>query len=153
MQHLIDLAETNGITIEYAPLKHRDGEYRHDLKRIRLREGMNYRLERSTLAHELAHAAFGDQPSKFGPVTAKQERRADEWAAWQLITLSTYREAEQLHNGHIPSMAHELGVISRLVEAAQRLLLRTENAVYIKPRMGTGNWEDRIEVSTWHAHR
>lgn len=147
MQLLIDLAEMNGITIEYAPLKNRDGEYRHDLKRIRLREGMSRRLERSILAHELGHAAFEDAPTCFGPVKAKQERRADEWAALRLITLDAYREAEHLHNGHVPSIAHELGVISRLVTTFQDLLLRIPDAVYVKPRLGAGNYSERIEVT------
>ncbi len=124
MQQLFDFADMLGVTVEYARLKHRDGEYRDDLKRIRLREGMSYRLQRSILAHELGHAAFGDVPSKFGPQKARQERRADEWAALRLINLDQYREAELIREGHVASIAHDLGVIDRIVEAYQRVLER-----------------------------
>lgn len=124
MQQLFDFADMLGLQIEYAPLRSRDGEYRDDLKRIRLREDMTYRLERSILAHELGHAAFGDVPSKYGPIHARQERRADEWAALRLITLDDYRETEAIRDGHTPSMAHDLGVITRIVEAYQRILER-----------------------------
>ncbi len=124
MQHLFDLAEMQGIRIEYAPLRGRDGEYRHDLKLIRLREGMSPRRLRSVLAHELGHAAFGDVPSPYGPLRARQERRADEWAALRLITLDAYRDAELIRDGHIDSMAHDLGVIPRIVGAFRRVLER-----------------------------
>lgn len=124
MQHLFDFADMLGVTVEYARLKHRDGEYRDDLKRIRLREGMSARLQRSILAHELGHAAFGDVPSKFGPQNARQERRADEWAALRLINLDQYREAELIRDGHVASIAHDLGVIDRIVTAYQRVLER-----------------------------
>ena len=124
MQQLFDFAEMLGVTIEYAPLHARNGEYRDDLKRIRLREGMSERLTRWTLAHELGHAAFGDTPSAHGPLQAKQERRADEWAALRLIQIERYREVEQLREGHVPSMAHDLGVVSSGVTAFQRILER-----------------------------
>lgn len=124
MRHLIDYADALGVTLEYAPLEGRDGEYRHDKARIRLREGMTMRRTRSILAHELAHAVFGDIPSKHGPVNAKQERRADEWAALRLIHVDDYREVEHIRDGHAPSMAHDLGVITRLVHAYQRVLER-----------------------------
>lgn len=124
MQQLYDFAEMLPVSIEFHPLRARNGEYRDDLKRIRLREGMSERLTRWTLAHELGHAVFGDVPSVHGPLKAKQERRADEWAALRLISLDRYREVELLREGHIPSMAHDLGVIDRGVEAFQRILAR-----------------------------
>ena len=124
MDTLTDFARTLGLTIEYRRINGRDGEYSHDLKRIRLRPGMTQRLERSVLAHELAHAVLGDVPSKFGLVNVKQERRADEWAATRLISLDAYREAEMLREAHAPAMAHDLGVITRLVHAYQRVIER-----------------------------
>lgn len=124
MQQLFDFAEMLGVRIEWAPLRHRDGEYRDDLKRIRIREGMSARRTRSILAHELGHAVFGDVPSIHGPLQARMERRADEWAALRLINLDAYRESEILRDGHVPSIAHDLGVIDRLVEAFQRVLER-----------------------------
>ncbi|MBW1639287.1 ImmA/IrrE family metallo-endopeptidase [Microbacterium resistens] len=141
---LLDLADALGLTIEYYPLARRNGEYRHDLRRIRLRDGMTIRQERSTLAHELAHAVFADVPSPYGPVTAKQERRADEWAALRLITTDAYRAAEERWNGHLGAIAYDLAVTSRLVKAYQGLLLRLGPATYVEPRMGAGQWQERI---------
>jgi len=144
MQPFFDYADALDVTIEWTPLNSRDGEYRDDLKRIRLREGMTERLTRFVLAHEVAHAVFEDEPSMFGPSNAKMERRADEWAALELINIEQYREVEQLREGHIPSMAHDLGVVTRCVEAYQRILARIGDDVYLKPRHGAGQWAARI---------
>lgn len=147
--YLLDLAEQAGVAIEYAVLpSDRDGDYSRALNVIRLRPGMHARRHRSVLAHELGHAAFGDVPSQFGPVNAKQERRADEWAALRLINTDDYRRAEQLYDGHLGAMAVELGVLRRLVEAFQRVLLRTDIHVYVKPREGAGQWNHREQVGT-----
>ncbi|PRI11921.1 ImmA/IrrE family metallo-endopeptidase [Leucobacter massiliensis] len=147
VQDLYDFAAAMGLTIEWWPLKKRNGEYRHDLKRIRLRHGMTERLIRWTLAHELGHAAFGDQPSYFGPASAKMERRASEWAALRLINLDAYREAEMLRDGHLASMAHDLGVALECVEVYQSLLLRLGDVTYLDPKMGAGQWAFRCEVA------
>ena len=141
---LEDMAGALGITIEYVELATRDGEYRHDLNRIRLRAGMTLRKERSVLAHELAHAIWGDVPSKFGPVNAKQERRADEWAALCLITPERYRAAEERWEGHLGAMAYDLGVTTKLVVAFQRVLARIGDTVYVDPRMGAGQWAEKV---------
>lgn len=149
MKHLYDIARTLGVRIEHADLAHlgRDGDYCAATNTIRLQHGMTRRLARSVLAHELAHAAFGDVPSMFGPVDRKQERRADEWAALRLITREQYRVAESLHGGHAPAMAAELDVITDLVEAYRRILLRIGDTVYTRPRMGAGQWLDRVDLS------
>lgn len=147
---LLDMADALGVSVEHTPLARRDGEYRHDLKLIRLREGMTLRLERSILAHELGHAVFGDVVSKHGPVNAKQERRADEWAALRLITPQAYAAAEERWHGHVGAIAYDLGVISRLVTTYQGLLTRIGDTVYQQPRHGTGQWTRRIEVgASW----
>lgn len=143
---LLDMAAALGVTVAHAKLTTRNGEYRHDLKRIRLREGMTFRQERCVLAHEIAHAVFEDVPSKFGPVNAKQERRADEWAALRLITPTSYRIAEEQWDGHIGAMAYDLGVTAKIITAFQRVLARIGDTVYVDPRMGTGQWADRLEV-------
>ena len=149
MQFLYDIANAIGVTIEYADLTHldRDGDYNHSTRTIRLQIGMTWRLERSVLAHELAHAVFEDVPSMFGPSNAKMERRADEWAALRLITPEAYRDAEQIHHGHVGAMAQELGVIEDLVLAYQRLLERLGDMTYVQPRMGAGQWLERLEVA------
>ncbi|MEV8269115.1 ImmA/IrrE family metallo-endopeptidase [Microbacterium oleivorans] len=144
---ILDALHTLGIRVEYAALpSDRDGEYLHGARLIRLRPGMSARLHRSVLAHETAHAVFADTPSKFGPVNAKQERRADEWAALRLIDAESYRDAELHHRGHLGAMAQELGVVRSIVEAYQRVLLRIDDTVYVKPRMGAGGWLHREQI-------
>lgn len=135
------------VAIEYTRLPDdRDGEYDHDARVIRLNRQLATRLHRSTLAHECCHAVFGDVPSRFGPVNAKQERRADEWAAIQLIELDDYIQKETHHDGHVEAMAVSLNVTVDLIEAYRRLLLRTDRATYVAPRMGTAQFAHKIEV-------
>lgn len=143
---LLDMAAALNLTIEYFPLATRNGEYRHDLKRIRLREGMTLRQERCALAHELAHAVFEDVPSKFGPVNAKAERRADEWAALTLISADNYRYAEERWDGRIGAMAYDLGVTKRLISVYQSLLLRLGTTTYVAPKMGAMQWAEKVEA-------
>ncbi|GGO59000.1 hypothetical protein GCM10010910_00900 [Microbacterium nanhaiense] len=149
MKYLLDVAQILGVLIKYADLsrRDRDGEYDHERRIIWLQHGMSYRLKRSVLAHELAHAIFGDEPTMFGPVNAKQERRADEWAARTLIRLEDFKAAEAAHNGHVASMANDLDVITDLVEAYQRILARIGDTVYLRPRMGVGQWDHREKVA------
>lgn len=136
-----------GVRVRYTDLPDdRDGEYLHHRRLIRLQHGMPRRLHRSVLAHECAHAVFADQPSQFGPVSAKQERRADEWAALRLIDVDDYKLAEQLHAGHIDAIALELDVTADLVEAFQRVLTRFGNTVYVRPRMGAGMYDHRADA-------
>ncbi|AXA95416.1 hypothetical protein CEP17_02725 [Microbacterium sp. PM5] len=145
---LLEMLEEIGVSVECTALKRdRDGEYIHQRRLIRLRPGMTERLHLSVLAHECAHAVFGDEPSMFGPVNAKQERRADEWAALRLIDLDAYRRAEFIYNGHPGAVAHELGVVRSIVEAYQRVLLRIGDTVYVKPREGAGQWAHREQVA------
>lgn len=147
-RHLADLAEQVGVTIDYRRLPHgRDGDYVHHRKLIRLRPGMSARLHRSVLAHELGHAAFADVPSRFGPVHAKQERRAEEWAALVLINLDDYRHLEQIHHGHAGAIAVDLGVMRSIVLAYQGLLERVGDTLYLRPKMGAGQWAHREEVA------
>lgn len=145
-RHLSELAARAGVTIEYADLSGRDGEYLHARRLIRLRTGMRSRLHRSVLAHELGHAAFADVPSRFAPVNAKQERRAEAWAARVLIDLEAYRELEDIHHGHAGAIAVDLGVMRSTVEAFRSLLLRMGDSVYLEPREGPGQWRSRAPV-------
>lgn len=147
-EQLDSVASALEVRVEYATLPpDRDGEYRHRARLIRLRTGMTARHHRSVLAHELAHAVFEDVPSRFGPVNAKQERRAEEWAALHLITLDAYVRAETVHDGHAGAMAVELGVTRSIIEAYRGLLLRIDDTVYIRPREGAGQWLRRETVS------
>ncbi|MHA3724363.1 ImmA/IrrE family metallo-endopeptidase [Leucobacter sp. HY1910] len=144
MLALFDLAHTLGITVEYAPLATREGEYRDDLQRIRLREGMPDRLARWVLAHELGHAHYGHRPGTSSET--RQEREADQWAARHLITIDDYRAAEQRRDGHAPSMAHDLGIVTRGIHAYQSMLERIGDTVYLKPCHGAGQYAARTHT-------
>lgn len=148
---LTTIARDLGVTIEYAPLvengRCRDGEYRADLRRIRLRHGMPWRKERSALAHEIAHAMSRDIPTGCRIADARAEHRADVWAARELITADDYRRAEMLHGGSASAIALELNVTTNLVRAYRSELLRVGSAVYMRPRMGRGGWALRLDVA------
>lgn len=148
-QQLLEMLAALGVSVEYAQPAHgRDGEYFHDRKLIRLRPKMSERLHRSVLAHETAHAVFGDVPTLFGPVNAKQERRADEWAAMRLIDLRQYQRAEHLHDGHAGAIAQELGVVRSIAEAYARVLLRIGDFTYVDAKMGAGQYVHREQVAS-----
>ena len=141
-----DILDSLGVTVEYVNLEHlgRDGEYDHDLRLVRLQHDLSPRLHAFTLGHETCHAINGDVPSLFPQFDLKMERRADEWAALQLIDPERYREVEALRDGHVPSMAHDLGVVSCAVEVYQQMLARIGDAVYLHPRMGLGQWSRKF---------
>lgn len=140
----VDMAESLNTAVEYAPLRSRDGEYRHDLSRIRLREGISERLTRWTPAHKLGHAHCGHELLLFGRADSRQERAADEWAALHTIDPHQYREVEADRDGHVPSMAHDLGIVSRGVRVYQSLLARLGEHVYVHPRHGAGQYAGRL---------
>lgn len=144
--HLHALAADMGLTIVERRGSRRGG-YHDGLKQIRINPGMSRRATRSVLAHEIAHALFRDVPSHHGPVNAKQERRADEWAALYLITPDAFADAEKHRGGHSPSMAYDLDVTVELVEAFRRVLLRVGDTVYVDPKMGAGQFAHRAEVA------
>lgn len=146
---LFHMAAALGVRVVHTDLTHlqRDGDYNAKTNTIRLQTGMTRRLLRCVFAHELCHAVFGDVPSKFGPVNAKQERRADEWAALRLIDQEHYREVERLRDGNVTLMAQDLDVIDDIVHAYQRVLQRIGDAVYVEPRMGAGQYAHRVEAT------
>lgn len=145
LQVVLDMIDSLGVQIEYVKLPpDRDGEYIHEERLIRIQHDLSHRPMRSTIAHECAHAVFGDRPSKFGPVEAKRERRADDWAALRLIDVSAYRDAEMLHDGNVEAMAVDLSVTVELVEAFHNLLFRAGSHVYVEPRLGKGSWAEKV---------
>ncbi|SDQ87689.1 ImmA/IrrE family metallo-endopeptidase [Microbacterium sp. cf332] len=122
---LLSTLDLLGVRLIFADLPpDRDGEYRHDVRLVRLRPGMARRLHRSVLAHECAHAVHGDVPLSDPHHAERQESRADEWAAQMLIPVDDYARAEALHAGHVEAMAVELDVTVDLVQAFQRILRR-----------------------------
>lgn len=91
------------------------GEYRHSERLIILRKGLSERAARCTLAHEIQHALAGDVPTCSKSLQRKAELRACRRAAWALIDPFEYQEAEQLHDGHHPSIAHSLNVTTKVL--------------------------------------
>lgn len=145
--HIDDILHALGVRIEYVELPpDRDGEYIHAKKLIRLQIGMAPRLHRCVKTHECGHAVFEDVKSKFGPVNAKQERRADEWAALMLIRLTDYMRAEIIHGGHPGAMAVELGVTVDMLNVYRGMLLVVGDRTYLRPRMGAGQWSTLVEA-------
>ena len=149
MEHLYHHAMMLGVRVEFTDLTHlrRNGDYCHELRTIRLQDGMMPRKLRHVFAHELAHASYGDEPSILPDEDARQERRADEWAAHFLIDAGEYRDAEERHSGKIDAIAADLYVIDRTVEAYRRTLHRIGNTVYVKPRHGIGQYAHRFEAA------
>lgn len=62
------------------------GRYDHPTRTAIIRDGMSYRAQRSTLAHEIVHAEHGDQDTHDDVWHAKREKRCDQIAAHRLIT-------------------------------------------------------------------
>lgn len=147
MQTLHDYAKKLGVSIEYTNLSGRIGGYRHDLRRVRIQQGMLYRKERSVLAHELAHATYGDVPDPLGKCSQRAEDRADEWAAHFLIDHRDYRLAEEKYGANAEWIAQELFVLTKLAIAYERTLHRLGDFIYVNPKMGAGQWQNRYEVA------
>jgi hypothetical protein len=117
----IEHAASLGLEVTHGRLRDgRKGEYRHRDRLIVLRRGLSERQERCTLTHEVMHALAGDVRSCFGPVTARQELRADRAAAWWLICPEEYRIAEALHGAHPGAIADELDVTLHRLEVWRR---------------------------------
>lgn len=146
LHDLLKLAEDLGLTvIERRGLKL--GGYHHGSTSIRLNPDLPRRVARSVLAHEIAHHVFGDVPTVYGPARAKQERRADEWAALHLIDPHRFAEVEKIRGNHPASIAYDLDVTVELVTAFQRVLTRVGDTVYVDAKMGAGQWAHRADCA------
>ena len=114
-------AESLGIAIRSSELPPGwRGAYSHFRRTIYIVEGMSIREERSTLAHEVAHAIAGDEFTDFSFFSDKQEKRANLFASRALIDFEEYRRAEKLHGPHLPSLAYELNVTEFVIHFWQR---------------------------------
>jgi len=123
MDDLLRLLEENGLRLVERPGRS-FGAYEPQTSTIRVTPGLTRRATCSVLAHELAHAILGHTPTTDPAIRARQERRADEWAARRLITADAYAEAERVRGTHPASLAFELGVTIEIVSAYQQLLRR-----------------------------
>ncbi|MBS45339.1 MAG: hypothetical protein CMH83_19645 [Nocardioides sp.] len=101
-----------GLSVEWAGLGHRRGEYWRRGDVVILNRRLTVAQAASTLAHEIGHHCWGDTCS-----TPANERRAWEYGAAWLISPAEYRAAEQLVGVNPAALALELGVTRRLVEA------------------------------------
>jgi Zn-dependent peptidase ImmA (M78 family) len=108
------------------------GAYRHEDRVIVLVRGMSNRELRSTLAHEVQHAIAGDIRTLFGFINHRQERLASLRAAVLLVDPDEYSTAEQLREGHLISIAHDLNVTLKVV--TDWLNWRESNAGDFRPR-------------------
>lgn len=70
---------------------------------------------KSTLAHELGHAHYQDKRVPDGHFHARQERRADSFAASLLLNTSDVETTLTWHNGHLSPAAYELEVSEHLL--------------------------------------
>lgn len=95
----------------------------------------------------LSIAAHGHRPTDFGLIRKRQEYAANAWAAQTLITPHAFAEAERHRDGHITSMAVDLNVPDELLTIYRSMLLRTDAAVYVDPRMGAGQFAHRVKVT------
>lgn len=100
------------------------GRYTHAARTISLRRGLLHRELRCTLAHELAHAMAGDEPTGIAWLDERMERIADERAARWLILPADYAAAEELVGPHPGALARELGVTIHILEVWQSLYER-----------------------------
>lgn len=131
----LDVRERRGI--------HRSG-YAPDANYIELTPGMRGRILRGVMCHEIAHHVLGHHPTDFGLIRKRQEAAANTWAAQTLITPAAYAEAEHRHDGHVTGMAIGLNVPDEFIAVYRSILLRTERATYVAPRMGAGQCSQRI---------
>lgn len=122
MNKLFALAESNGIKVQEVRLRTFQGFYVKEAQIIVVSSLLSHTQKRSTLAHELGHAHYGDVAALDRPMREWQERRADEWAAQLLINRQEYDAAEELHGPHPGTVAHHLNVTRELTEVWQSLM-------------------------------
>ncbi|MCT1411691.1 ImmA/IrrE family metallo-endopeptidase [Corynebacterium sanguinis] len=112
---LARLAESMGVRL----VRHDGGPkglYLDHLRLISTRRGLSIAEYRSTLAHELAHAHYRDVPCRDPVRHARQERRADKWAARLLLDGVDVRSTLAWHNHHRAPAAHDLEVTIHLLD-------------------------------------
>lgn len=141
-----NLAAQLGLSVREKRGVHRSG-YAPGASHIELTPGMRGRILRGVMCHEIAHHVLGHLPTDFGLIRKRQEAAANIWAAQTLITPEAYAEAEAHRDGHVTGMAIDLNVPDELVVVYRSTLLRIDAAVYVDPRMGTGQFAHRVAVT------
>ena len=121
---LHDLAAAIGARVESHAAGPK-GRYVHQTRTISIRCDLGPTRYKCTLAHELAHAMAGDEPTGIAWADARMERAADITAARWLITEDAYAAAEALYGPHPGALARELGVTHHTLQVWQSLHERT----------------------------
>lgn len=116
---LLDEAAHNGVRVLSTDLGERWGHYSDTERCIRLHVCMTDPQIRSTLAHELDHAAHRDRDTRDRDAHERRERRADATAARRLIDPKRYAEAERLVGPDARALAEELDVAPWVIETYQ----------------------------------
>lgn len=104
-------AEALGIEVIHRPIRHANGMWLPDHSLIVIQSGLRRLHDRSTLAHEIAHAMLGhvdDRP--------KHERQADAFAGELLIHPAECEEASR-HTHNVHELSLELQVSTRILTA------------------------------------
>jgi Zn-dependent peptidase ImmA (M78 family) len=119
MRDLEQLAAEMDVTIVTCRLGGLRGLYDHRARAIYLDDRLTGAQRCSTLAHELGHAHHGDHDLVHMTVRRRRdvEERATRWAARMLISPVEYAAAELVAGSDPVTIARELGVTRRLVEA------------------------------------
>ena len=112
-------ARSIGVSVVYTRLaEDRCGEYIHAQRLVRICSTLTRREARCTLAHELAHAHFGDVGTHW-----RTERRARRTAAAWLIDQAEYERAAAMFEGEPRLIANELDVTLEVLEDYVALVL------------------------------
>lgn len=117
-------AESIGVRLQ----RHNNGPkgyYHHPSRTISTRRGLSIQAYKSTLAHELGHATYRDEPTGHGIYDKRQEARADRWAARVLIDPQAFADAYIWHRGHLPAIADELEVTHHILDVWAQLERKT----------------------------
>ena len=102
-------AEHLGIDVIHRSIRHANGMWLPDHNLIVLRSGMRRMHDRSTLAHEIAHAMLGH-----GDDRPKHEKAADAFAG-ELLIHPGECEAAMRHAHNVHELAVELQVATRIL--------------------------------------
>lgn len=126
---LLDLASSMDVFVDFddmgwLPKGHKGGWF-PKFEVILLAQNLNHIDQLCTLAHELGHAHHGHVPGAQGWWSARQEQQADQFAVELLISPVEYELAENLYGSNHTTIAHELGVTTRLIATWQNLYERT----------------------------
>lgn len=113
-------AQQLGLTVIHRPIKSATGLWIPEYDLIVIRSGMRRVHDRSTLAHEIAHAILGHEDTN-----PKHEAQADRLAALNLIDPQKWEKAATCYD-YIEQVAAECDVSTKLARAyAARGMRRT----------------------------